>query len=902
MRRWRRIFRRDPADDVDEELRHHVDERVRDYIARGMEPESAHRAAHERLGDLVRVRAECTTLLAREHRARDRHVVLNLSWLDVKLGLRMLHKYPGLSLVSVIGMALAIAIGAGSFAFIHGMLDPTLPLEDGDRIVSIQNDRVDRAGVTDRHALHDFVLWRDGLKSVRDLGAYRGDSRTLVKQNGTADLVAVAEITASAFRVARVAPVEGRTLIDADERAGAPDVVVIAYEEWQRRFGGDPDIVGQSVRLGGTPRTVVGVMPEGFRFPVNHRYWIPLRMNPLDYPVGGGPWINVFGRLAEGYTMRNAQAELTAFGDRMAAAYPDTHGHLRPRVLPYALPFTDADSPEAQWLLRLLQLGISLLLVVVAVNVAVLIYARTTTRADEIAVRTALGASRRRIVAQLFVEALVLSTVAAVLGLAIAGVVLGQIEILMRRMSATLPFWMDLELSAGVVLYAAGLAILGGTIAGVLPALKATGRHVQAGLQQLSSRATQMQLGRSWTVMIVAQVAVAVAVLPAAIFYSSEMVRWGTRDPGYAADEFIRAWLSMEREESPPPAEAEAYERAFEARFAARSEELLRRLQSEPGVDATFAAAYPGNESTIRIEVEGAEPAGIRTAHVNHVGTNLFDMFDVPILAGRGFVDPAADASSVIVDRTFAESIAGGTNVVGRRIRHAPTNDDAPAPWFEIVGVVPDFPASAGPQIIAEDGRDSCITSCLRGTIHHVLQPGPAARIIVRTRRAPAAAFVGTLRDITASVDPALQLHEMYTVAESRRLTQRSLRLTALGIVLVTGSVLLLSIAGIYAMLAFTVARRRREIGIRSALGAEPRRILRAIFARAGAQLGTGIAIGLFIAIAAEWGSGGWVMGRHGHIILPIVASLIMTVGLLAALGPARRGLAIQPTEALREE
>jgi hypothetical protein len=399
-----------------------------------------------------------------------------------------------------------------------------------------------------------------------------------------------------------------------------------------------------------------------------------------------------------------------------------------------------------------------------------------------------------------------------------------------------------------------------------------------------------------------AQVAVAAAVLPGSIFYSSEMVRWGTRDPGYAADEFIRAWLSMEREETPPAADAEAYERAFEARFAARAEELLRRLQSEPGVDAAFAAAYPGNESTIRTEVEGAGTAAIRLVHINHVGTNLFDMFDVPIQTGRGFVDPETDASSVIVDRTFAEIIARGRNVVGRRIRHADANDGALDPWFEIVGVVADFPAPAGPQIIAEDGRDSCITSCLRGTIYHVLPRGPGARIIVRTRRAPAAGFVGTLRDITASVDPALQLHEMYTVAESRRLAQRTLRLTALGIVLVTGSVLLLSIAGIYAMLAFTVARRRREIDIRSALGAEPRRILRAIFARAGAQLGAGIAIGLLIAIAAEWGSGGWVMGRQAHIVLPIVASLIMLVGLLAALGPARRGLAIQPTEALREE
>jgi predicted permease len=641
-------------------------------------------------------------------------------------------------------------------------------------------------------------------------------------------------------------------------------------------------------------------MPEGFRFPVHHRFWIPLRMNPSDHARGTGPLINVFGRLEDGYTMRDAQAELTVFGHRMAVSFPDTHEHLRPRVLPYALPFTDADSPTAQWLLHIIQLGISMLLVVVAVNVAVLVYARTATRTGEIAVRSALGASRRRIVAQLFVEAFVLSAAAAALGIAIAAVALAQLQTLTVQMSASFPFWMDFGLSPGVIIYAAALAILGGAIAGVLPGLKATGKHVQAGLQQLSSRGTQMQLGRTWTTMIVIQVAIAVALLPATAFYTIEMIRWGTRDPGYAADEFISGWLSMEREESPPAAEAEAYERAFEARFDQAARDLIRRLEAEPGVDATFASAYPGNERGVRIEIEGIETA--RRAQINHVGSRLFDMFDVPVLAGRHFVDADGDGSAVIVDRTLAASIGGGGNVLGRRIRHADPSGDAPDRWFEIVGVVPDFPTRTGPEIFSADGRDSCLSSCQRGTIYHALPRGPASRLIVRVRGGVAAAFIEPLRDITASVDPALQLHEMYAVSEIRRLGQRSLRLMALGVVLVTGSVLLLSAAGIYAMMAFTVARRRREIGIRSALGADPRRILGAIFARAGAQLGTGVGIGLLIATAAELGTGGWVMGRQALIMVPIVASLVMAVGLVAALGPARRGLAVQPTEALREE
>lgn len=362
--------------------------------------------------------------------------MMSPSSLDVKLGLRMLVKYPGLSLIATIGMAVAIAIGAGSFAAIYALVDSTLPLDEGDRIVAIQNNRADNPGNPERQAVHDFFLWRDELTSVRDLTAFRMEQhRNLITADGRTELVPVAEMTASGFRVARVAPVLGRPLVDEDERAGAPPVIVIAYEEWQRRFDGDPDVVGRSVRLGNTVHTVVGVMPEGFRFPVQHRYWVPLRLNPSDYERGGGPSIHMFGRLANGITLDQAQAELNTIGRRMAAVFPETHEHLRPQVLPYTHPFLDIDSPTMALAIHTLQFAISLLLVLVSVNVAILVYARTATRVGEIAVRSALGASRQRIVAQLFVEGLVLAAAAAALGLTLASVALGQVERLLDHPS-----------------------------------------------------------------------------------------------------------------------------------------------------------------------------------------------------------------------------------------------------------------------------------------------------------------------------------------------------------------------------------------------------------------------------------------------------------------------------------
>lgn len=318
--RWRRIFRQSPEREVEEELRFHVEERVREYVARGLDPETARQSALQRLGDLERVRSECAGLLKAEKRADEQRRLLRVSSLDVKLGVRILLKYPGLSLVAGLGMAFAIGLGAGWFGFVHAMFDPTLPLHEGERVISIRNrdvritptlDDLDFSETNpDRQSLHDFFMWRGELESVQDLAAFRSVSRNLVA-DGTAELVRVAQMTASGFEVARVAPVLGRPLVDNDEGAGAPPVVVIAYEEWQRRFEGDPDVLGRQLRLGNAVHTVVGVMPAGFRFPIQHRFWVPLRLNPLEYERGEAPSVNVFGRLVDGVTMDQAQAELT---------------------------------------------------------------------------------------------------------------------------------------------------------------------------------------------------------------------------------------------------------------------------------------------------------------------------------------------------------------------------------------------------------------------------------------------------------------------------------------------------------------------------------------------------------------------------------------------------------------
>ena len=816
------------------------------------------------------------------------------SWLDFRLGLRMLVKYPALTLVGGLGLAVSIAISVGFFAFMSAHIYPVLPLDEGERIVALENRDVEIDN-EERQSLHDFVVWRDELRRVNDLGAFRTVEHNLITDDAPPDALAVAEMTAAGFRVARVPPLLGRHLVDADERADAPPVAVIGHGIWQRRFGADSAIIGRTIRLGGTLHTVVGVMPEGFAFPQNHELWIPFRADPAAYLRREGPGIFIFGRLAPGVTMEQAQAELAVIGRRTAAASPETHAKLRPMVMPYTHSLTDVQGVTT-WMAVQMQLMMSLLLVVVALNVAVLIYARTATRQGEIAVRTALGASRRRIVGQLFVEALIFSLGAAVVGLGLAqvGLRLGN-AILEEEMGA--PFWANYSLRPATVLFTIAIAVIAAVIVGVLPALQATGRRVQVSLRQLGG-GTGIQLGKTWTVLIVAQVAIAVAALPAAVNMGWSEIRSATTRPTYRAEEFLVAEIQAERS-----AEAGAATGTRPVPFGERLTELLRLVNAEPEVaGATYTARLPGRDG--RVEVEGVppppeSPSGHRIAPQG-VGSRYFELYGARVLTGRGFEarDVGAEATAVIVNQAFVRRVLGGGDALGRRVRHAApprtTQGEVPAPsrWFEIVGVVED---------LQENRFDPDL---VRPALYYPVAPSQLGSMVleVRLRGTTPADFAPRLRALGVAVDPTLRLGTTFSRADFERQAQLAVQLVALVIGLVLLSVFLLSAAGVYALTSFTVTRRRREIGIRCALGGHPRQVLRSIFGRVARQIALGLVVGIVAAAALDRITGGELMGGRAGILLPVFGVMMTVVALLAALGPARRGLRIEPTEALRAD
>jgi predicted permease len=807
--------------------------------------------------------------------------------LDFRFGVRMLVKYRGLTAIGAFAMAVAIAVGATTFAAISAFLDPALPFPGGDRVVSLKFIGSD-AAAPERHVIHQFAELRGQLKTIEHFGAFHDADHNLVAAETAPEPVSVAEINASAFAISTTPALLGRYLLPTDELESASPVVVIGHDAWQLRFGGDPDVVGREISLGGVPRTIVGVMPSGFKFPYDHQFWVPLRENPLMYARWKGPRIQIFGRLAPGVAIDQAQAELATVAQRTAEVHPESGRTLRAVIVPFTRDLFDS---TAMWVLRAGQILVAALTFVVAINLAILIYARTVTRLGEIAVRSALGASRGRILAQLFIEALALAIVGAAAGLGLTRYALDVLEGLAKG----LPYWITFGFSSGAVIYAFALAVLSAIIMGVLPGLKATGVRITANLHELHGR-SGTRLGATWTTLIVAQVAVAVAVLPAAVFIAMRVVRMETTGPGFAAESIVVANAGLS-------ADATSVDLG---RAKARQAELISRLKEEPGVlGVTFSSGIPGFAGSERIRFEEGVRLRDRADHVPDVGVtdalvpgtvrasvDLFDTYGVKILAGRNFMASDVGTPNVVVNRSFADMYLQSGSALGLRFRYLrEESDPARAPWYQIVGVVRDFPAF--PPNLTREGEP---------TIYHPAAVGDMDPVVLSVRLAGTvpSGFINRFREIGAEVDPALQLRSVAPLIERYDDGRTAWRWLSWAMALVTASVLLLSAAGIYALTSFTVAQRTREIGIRIALGAQPRRVLLNVFGRAAWQIAAGVLVGSILSGAASVAIG--LDLASAAPLLLAVAAIMTLVGLIAAFGPALRGVRIQAIEALRAD
>lgn len=878
--------------DFADELQSHLDLHIDDNIRAGMTPAEARRHALAKLGSV-----SATTQAHRERRGLP---LLDALLFDMKLGTRMLVKYPGLTLVGGLAMAFAICVGTVIFQVLSIFVHPTLPLPKGDRLVQIR--AVDIAAMSEESSLlYDFSIWRDSLQSVTDLGAWRDAPRNLVVTEGDARSVQVAEIMPAAFRVSDASPLMGRVLTEADERPDAPSVMVIGHDVWQTRFGADPNVLGRTAQLGSEHLTVVGVMREGFAFPVAHDVWIPLRVHRQAHAPRTGPDISVFGLLAPGVSVDTAQAELTTIGQRLAQQQPTTHAQLQATVAPYAMPNTGPTQDSLGIWMSIYFFAV-VLMVLICSNIALLLFARAATRETEFTMRTALGANRSRIVAQLFAEALVLGGLAAVVGLVAAQLVLQNWGVTFLEVNlGRLPFWYDLNLKPATVVFALGLTVLGSAIAGVLPALKVT-RGMGSRLKQATAGSGGLQFGGIWTAIIIVQVALTVA-FPAIVYQE----QWQLRhiqdfDAGFATEEYLAARIQLD-----VPAEGgevtDAMRETRRLTFAGRLEEVRRRVAGEPGViGVTFMDRVPRTSRPQNyVELPGdTSDTPLRIATVARVDPSYFATLQTPVLAGRSFVpaDLAPEPRVAIVDQSFVEQMLQGANPIGQQVRFSNRRDGttAPGPWIEIVGVVKDLGMGAPTRVDRAAG------------LYLPASPERLSRSYLMVHlRADPMALAPRLNEIVSAVDPTLRLSEVQRVDKVLDdliwFVGLWLRIT----LIMTAVALVLSLSGIYAVLSFIVARRTREIGIRVALGADRRRVITAIFRRPLIQVSLGVLAGnLLLALMGSIETE--MPGLNGELsigqlaILAAYGLVMLGVCLLACIVPTRRALSVEPTIALRAD
>jgi predicted permease len=894
---WQGIgHRSDVEREMREEFRHHIEMRTDDLVRQGVPRAEAARRAHLEFGH-----AETHREAARASRGLRWVDQVRFSWIDVKLGLRMMVKNPGLTLVAVFALAAGIPTGLAPMHLARALERP-LPEDAGNRVRAIRFwDPV--SGVMALPTYGDFTLYSPELDAFDLVGAYRSSTYNVASEDGRAAPVQGAEVTASIFAILGAAPRLGRILDTGDEEPGSADVVLLGHDVWAARFARDPDIVGSTVRVGSRPHIVVGVMPDGFRFPLNDQVWVPLRREST-VGAGEGRTVRIVGRLADGVSTEEAQAEL------LTVALPPTHravrgaAALQPEVVPFAYTYMGLPRggmgalPEYHFIQLL---GLVLLLVACA-NVAMLIFARTATRFREIAVRTALGASRWRIVSQVFIETLLLASIAAGLGVLAVDRAIDRIPWQRLAGEAALPYWLDLGVPAAVLPWAFVLALVSATVAGVAPALRITRKDVRADLRAAEAGRSGIRFGGITGGLIVADVAVAVGV----IAFSVGIGRYLGDLAGSATTEGIPAaeYLAVELRLSANELEVARGERSGGGveRFATLQQTLAARLEAEPDVrGVVFADALPRmNHRSRPVEIDGEQDPddrGGRWVRVARVDVDFFDALEQPVLTGRDFdrVDAEGPERPVIVNTVFVEEVLGGVEPLGRRVRFTTGGSDSDTTWHEIVGVV----GHLGMNTASRAGDPGVYLPEPPGGIHPV-------QVGIRVGPDPER-FVPRLREVVAEADPTAILGTPVVLSR----VQQGDWYVAIGMVaglgLLVAILVALAASGMYAIMSFSVAERTREIGIRTALGASRRELVLTIMRRSLGQLGLGALLGiplatwLLLQIEAD-AAGASATGTSFLTAIALASGVVGLIGLLSCVAPTRRALRIEANEALRAE
>jgi predicted permease len=780
----------------------------------------------------------------------------------LRSGLFLFRAEPGIALTAVAALAAGIGFSTTMFSIVHGATR-SLPFADAGRIVAVQV-----AGPPARPA--DVEAW-SGAGAFERLGAYSTLAVNLAGDGQTPERAQGAAVTPNTFVMLGTPALTGRVLGDPDAAPGAEPVVLLSYELWQRRFRGDAGIVGAAIRVNGAPRTVTGVMPPRFGFPIRADLWTPLALDPAAEP-GEGDAVQAFGRLARGVPATAATAEVEAITRRLAAQAPDAYRDTRLAVVA----FTEIETPrEAVRGLYLLLFAVSGVLFIACANVANLFIARAATRARDVAVRLALGAGRRAIVVEQVAETLVLSVLAAALGLGMAAAGTR----LFRDNTAHIieAFWVDFRVDAYVAAFAIVLAVLAAAAAALVPALRASGADVADSLRD-GGGASGLRIGRLGRALVPGQLTMASGVLALTLLLGQTAVSLYAREWPFDAAALLATDVGV-------PVDT-LDDAAARVRLLTALDEALARV---PGATATaMASALPGRGSgnwSFALDTPAEPGRRLPTTSLTMVSPGYFDVLDARPRVGRllGPGDTAAAPAVAVVNDSFVARHSPDRDPIGRRI-FIGTRE------LTVVGVIPDrMPSDI--QDLTQDGIYASIFQ-LRPFAVRLMARGPADPLLL----APA------VRAAVESVDRDLPMYETFTVRDAALRDKLVLSvLTRLFAIFGAGALLLTAI-GLYSVTAFAVAQRTREFGIRLALGATAGDLLRLVAAQGARQVALGLGAGLVLAVLLVRGFTVAVeaVAQPMPLILGGVLASLGVTAMLALVWPVRQAGRTDVMRALR--
>ena len=803
---------------------------------------------------------------------------------DVRYGLRTLRRSPGMVGAAVAALALGIGLTTVMFSIIYGLLIKGLPFDDPAHIAMIYRADPTGRGEETLVPLSDFLRYRADQRSFVAFGGYQLGTAN-ISGGDRPERVSIARMTAGAFEVTGVRGIIGRTFTSADNAPNAPPTAVLGYTMWRDRFGGDSNVTGKSVRVDGRPYTIIGVMPEGYEFPNSQKLWLAAQLDAAGVRPGEGAPFNIVARLRKGVEFASANAELSGLSRRLAVEPADSAA-----VRTVALPFIRATVPTRVYALLYAMLGaVFLVLLVACANVANLLLDRAANRTREIGIRLALGASRVAIVRQSLVESAILALLAAIVGAALAQGGIVAFNRAMVELATERPFWADIQLHVAVLVFVLGVAVLASLVSGLLPAIHSARLDINTILKDESHAASSLRVGRLSRAIVVGEIALSSMMLLAAGFMTKSIVQLRAVEPRFTSAGVFTARVSLSSADT-------LKQRQF-------LEAMEHDLSEVSGLDAIYLGdGFPGTGwSGDRVAIEGRVYSRERDFPFTRwlaVSPGFFRAFDVTVLRGRPILpsDRGESQRVAVVAEEFARRNFPGVDPIGRRIRIGEEGPDGRNVWLTIVGVMPTLFAgsvvSAGgnhfpPEVLTafwQSHRWSTASIALRGP--------------------PSVANATTVRQVVTAIDPDAPVYAAATMDDVLYKPMWPVRVFGTLFVIFGVVSLVLAAIGLYAVMAFSVSRRIREMGIRMALGATGGNVIRMICRQGAKQTLIGMALGL---------TAGALMVRAVRMLLfevqpsdPVVFALVAGVlgatAFVACIIPAVRATRVDPLVALRTE